>query len=130
MDFLVLSMLIGVIFTCLTLSYDIACQWSRNLKKRMPQFPSFMQLPPSVLDNIKFVIPKFHLYSHGAKCQTIFSLNFLKFSARTDAEDPERGWSWFNPLSMSTREMGAGARQDTLDDHTAAWNWRKINDFG
>jgi hypothetical protein len=130
MDFLLLATLHGVIITLLMLSYDIACQWSRNFKKRIPQFPSFMQLPSTILDAIKFVIPKFHIYGHGTKCQTQFSLNFLKHSARTDGEEPERWWAHINPVSMSTREMGQGARHDTIDDHAAAWNWRKVTNLG
>jgi hypothetical protein len=31
---------------------------------------------------------------------------------------------------MSTKEMAPGARLDTLDDHAAAWNFRKIVGFG
>jgi len=130
MDFLVLSTLIGVIITSLMISYDIACQWSRNFKKRIGQFPSHMQLSPAVLDTVKYVIPKFHIYGHGSKCQTRFSLNFLKYSARTDGEEPERWWAHINPISMSTREMGHGSRYDTIDDHAAAWNWRKITNLG
>jgi hypothetical protein len=130
MDFLVLSTLVGVVIIFLTISYDIACQWSRNIKKRMPRFPSFMQIPPNILNGIKYVILKFHIYGHGSKCQTQFSLNFLKHSAHTDGEEPERWWAHINPVSMSTREMGLGARHDTIDDHVAAWNWRKIVNLG
>ena len=50
--------------------------------------------------------------------------------ARTDGEDPEHWWAHINPVSMSTKEMGPGARLDTLDDHAAAWNWWKITRFG
>jgi len=114
----------------LTFSYDIVCQWSRNLTRRLGQLPSWMQPPPAMLDNLKFVIPKFHIYGHGSRCQTKFSLNFLLFSGRTNGEEPERWWAHINPVSGSTKEMGAGARHDTIDDHAAAWNWRKITKFG
>jgi len=50
--------------------------------------------------------------------------------AHTDSEDPECWWAHINPASMSTKEMGPGARLDTLDDHTGAWNWQKIVGFG
>jgi len=130
MDFLVLFTLTGVIITSLMISYDIVCQWSRNFKARLLQFPPHMQLSRSVLDTIKYVIPKFHIYGHGSKCQSRFSLNFQRHSARTDGEEPERWWAHINPISMSTREMGQGSRHDTIDDHAAAWNWRKITNFG
>jgi hypothetical protein len=130
MDFIVLFTLIGVAWMQLVISYDIACQWSRNLAKRVPQFPDWMQIPPAVVDLVRFVIPKFHIYGHGNSCQTKFSLNYLKWSARTNGEEPERWWAHINPVSMQTKEMGPHARQDTLDDHAAAWNWRKITGFG
>jgi hypothetical protein len=130
MDFIVLSTLMDTKAASLTLSYDIACQWSRNLRKRVTQFPEKMQLQPSVLRTIKFVIPKFHIYGHGRQCQTRFSLNFLPYSARTNGEEPERWWAHINPISMSTREMTAGARHDTIDDHARSWNWHKITNLG
>jgi hypothetical protein len=130
MDFITLATLIGVVFTTLTISYDIVCQWSRNFKNRVGQFPAWMQPPPAVLNAATYVIPKFHIYGHGTPCQTRFSLNFLPYSARTNGEEPERWWAHINPVSMSTKEMGAGARHDTIDDHAAAWNWRKITNFG
>lgn len=130
MDFIVFSSLIGTIFRLLVFSYDIACQWSRNLPKRIAQLPETMQLDPEQLKATRFVIPKFHIYAHGISCQSLFSLNFLPFMARINGEEPERWWAHINPVSMSTKEMGPGARLDTLDDHAAAWNWQKITGMG
>ena len=130
MDFIVLSALVGSFMLALTLSYDICCQWSRNLIKRMPQFPPFMRISNDRLRSAKFLIPKFHIYSHVAKCIANYSPNFLRWSAASDLEDPERWWAHINPISMSTREMSEGARNDTIDDHARAWNWRKITKFG
>jgi hypothetical protein len=130
MDFIALYTLHDADLKLLTFSYDIACQWSRNLKDRIRQLPPVMQPPNRVMDSTKFVIPKMHIYGHGKSCQTRYSLNFLKYSARTDGEDPERWWAHINPVTTSTREMGPGSRQDTIDDHAAAWNFRKIVGFG
>ena len=130
MDFIVFFGLIGTILQQLVFFYDIACQWSRNLAKRLPQLPEIMRLNSEQLAAARFVIPKFHIYAHGLSCQTLFSLNFLPFMARTNGEEPERWWAHINPVSMSTKEMGPGARLDTLDDHAAAWNWRKITGMG
>jgi hypothetical protein len=129
-DFVLFFMLIGVLVAQLTLSYDIICQYFRNLGKRRLQFPKWMQIPKFIFKSITYVIPKFHIYGHGRKCQTKFSLNFLKWSARSDCEDPEWWWAHINPLSMQTKEMSPGARHDTIDDHVASWNWRKIVGFG
>jgi hypothetical protein len=130
MDFIVFSSLMGTTVRQLVFSYDIACQWSRNLSKRLPQLPESMRLNPEQLSGARYVIPKFHIYAHGLSCQSLFSLNFLPFMARTNGEEPERWWAHINPVSMSTKEMGPGARLDTLDDHAAAWNWRKITGMG
>jgi hypothetical protein len=120
----------GTIFTMLVFSYDIVCQWFRNLRDRIPQLPKAMRISPRVFVNIRYVIPKFHIYSHGSSCQHRFSLNFLRWSARTNGEDIERWWAHANPVSMSTKEMAPGSRTDTIDDHAAAWNFRKIVRFG
>jgi hypothetical protein len=130
MDFMVLFTLVNAFVMLLVLSYDIACQWYKNLKTRNTQFPRWMQIPDPLLRSAKYVIPKFHIYGHGNSCQYRFSLNFLKWSARTNGEEPERWWAHINPVSMSTKEMSPGARHDTIDDHAAAWNWRKIVGFG
>ncbi|KAF7970236.1 hypothetical protein HWV62_24724 [Athelia sp. TMB] len=129
-DFILFSVLFGLVVRWLVLSYDICCQYSRNLVKRSRQLPASMQpADPKLLSEAKLVIPKMHLHNHGESCQLNFNLNFLEHSAETDAEDPERFWSWENPGSMSTREMTDGARYEVLCDHVAAWNWGKITSF-
>lgn len=90
-----------------------------------------MQVAPNgLLRKVKYVIPKFHLHNHGLKCHLGFNLNFLRFSAQSDLEDPERWWAHINPISMSTREMTAGSSIDLINNHAAGWNWRKITGFG
>lgn len=130
MDFIIFSAIYMSLVLLLTFSYDICCQWSRNVRKQIPQLPRALQPPPDILRNAKLVIPKFHLHNHGLKCQLNFNLNFLRGSAQSDLEDPERYWAHQNPVSMSTREMSEGARHDTLSDHAGSWNWRKITNFG
>ena len=76
-----------------------------------------------------YAVPKFHLPAHVLKCQV----------ERTDREAPEQGWSYINGVASSTKEMGPGSRQDTLDDpldtldnhfghahHFGDYNWRKF----
>lgn len=97
--------------------------------RRISNLPESFQ---SFMHNLflTFVIPKFHITAHGPKCQSVYSLNLRQFMGRTDGENIERGWAWMNPASLSTREMGPGARRDTLDDQWAAWNWRQITRLG
>jgi Kyakuja-Dileera-Zisupton transposase len=130
MDFIVFYTLAFSILTNIVFSYDIACQWYRNLKTRMLRLPREMWISCDLFNALLFFIPKVHIYAHGPKCQYVYSFNFRKWSARTDGEDPERFWSHINPASLSTREMSPGARFDALDSHAAHWNWRKITKLG
>ena len=113
----------------LVISYDIACQWSRNFETRYANLPPHIKFNPN-WGNIQYVIPKFHIAAHGLSCQSRYSLNFLRYMGRTDGENIERGWAWMNPASLSTREMGPGTRQDALDDQWSFWNWRILVRIG
>lgn len=129
MDYIFLSSLWGVLTTLLLVTYDIACQWNKKLPARVREYPLELQLA-FFKNRSHFAVPKFHLKGHGDACQSPYSLNYLPYSSRTDGEGIERGWSHINPLATSTREMGPGFRQDTIDDHWSAWNWRKIVGLG
>ncbi|KAF5384117.1 hypothetical protein D9615_003278 [Tricholomella constricta] len=110
----------------LVVSYDIACQWSIHIWKRMEKYPKRLHLDAEGRQHIVFLVPKFHLPAHVMACQTVFSFNYNWGVGRTDGEAPERGWSHINPVATSTREMGPGSRQDTLDDHFGVSLLRKI----
>lgn len=89
------------------------------------------KLDPSQMQTmVEYVIPKFHIAAHGSSCRSCYSLNFLRYMGRTDGENIERGWAWMNPASLSTREMGPGARHDTLDDQWSSWNFRIMTRIG
>jgi len=114
-------------------SYDIACQWGVNFRKRMSSrlYPNWMVEDTGLDDkDIRFLVPKFHLPAHVLSCQTNFSFNFHSNVGRTDGEAVERAWSSLNALSGSTREMGPGARQDTLNNHMGDRNWKKTFQLG
>src|ERR1700710_2685818 len=129
MDYLFFSTLRCLSLDVLNVSYDIACQWHKKLWARMDSLPSAMHLNhPNMA--ITFFVPKFHLPAHIMECQTRFSWNFIPGVGRTDGEAPERGWANINPVASSTKEMGPGARRDTLDDHFADWNWKKVIQLG
>ncbi|KAG2355521.1 hypothetical protein BDR07DRAFT_1453748 [Suillus spraguei] len=113
----------------LNVSYDIACQWSKHLWDRMSTYPSRLHFERD-RKTMTFLIPKFHLPAHIAACQISFSHNLIKGMGRTDGEAPERGWANIYPVATSTREMGPGARRDTLDDHFGYYNWKKVTNFG
>ncbi|TFY58980.1 hypothetical protein EVJ58_g6064 [Rhodofomes roseus] len=108
-------------------SYDISCQWSRNLWSRLTAYG----LPFDPADHrFRFLIPKFHLPAHQSSCQTGYSFNFTAGVGRTDGEAVERGWAAVNPFASSTKEMGPGHRHNVLDDVFGDYNWRKVRQMG
>lgn len=123
MDYIFISSLAQNAPQCVIVSYDIACQWSKNLHTRVDTYP-----PHLTLDNHRlcFLVPKWHLAAHRVECRTRFSFNFTPWVGRTDGEAPERGWAAANGLATSTKGMGPGFRRDTLDDHFGDYNWRKV----
>lgn len=129
MDYIFLSSLMGIAVACVLISYDIACQWSRNLTKRVKAFPLSMQ-EAFLRILLLFAVPKFHLPAHGGKCQSPYALGLIKGAGRVDGEGIERGWSLMNAIATATREMGPGFRHDTMDDHWQSLNWRKIVGLG
>ena len=127
MDLILLASLVGTDNAYLVISYDIACQWSRNFTtKCLVGYPALFQSAILTLVCLSFVVLKFHLPAHKPKCYSLYSLNFRQGSARTDGECPERGWSHIGPLAPSTSEMGPGARHDVLDFHWSMFNFTKI----
>ncbi|KAG6828010.1 hypothetical protein H0H92_009670 [Tricholoma furcatifolium] len=129
MDYLFYTSLFRLKLRAIYVSYDIACQWSIHLRERMLQLDrDFLIFDPEVF--IKFVVPKFHLPAHIARCRSNFSLNYTFGAGRTDGEAPERGWAEVNPLASSTKEMGPGSRRDCLDAHFGDYNWRKVVGMG
>ncbi|KAJ7789959.1 hypothetical protein B0H14DRAFT_3094779 [Mycena olivaceomarginata] len=128
MDYLYFMSLLGTLLLSFFVSYDIACQWYKNLWGRMAIFPAEAQL--SGEKKFVFLVPKFHLPAHIEECNVNFSFNLTPFVGRTDGEAPERGWADANRLANSTSISGPGARRDTLDAHFQYSNWKKITKLG
>lgn len=129
MDYILLATLGGFLCVYLMVVYDIACQWSKHSEERLTDISHPLHLQIADVD-IEYAIPKGHIGAHGPACQTNFSLNYLPGSARTDGEGVERDWAHMNGLVPSTREMGHGNRQETMNDHWGAWNWQKFVKLG
>ncbi|KAM6503686.1 hypothetical protein JOM56_000629 [Amanita muscaria] len=114
----------------LVVSYDIACQWSKNLNARIILYgPSRGSEAFQKLSTTTFAVPKAHLPVHQDFCKTRYSFNLLPRMGRTDGEAPERGWAATNAVASSTKEMGPGSRRDTLDDHFGDYNWKKVTNL-
>ncbi len=129
MDYGVLKTLMSETPKSVVISYDIGCQWHKNLWKRIDRYGP--DLTPALRpDNVVVLVPKFHLPAHIAECQEEFSFNLETKVGTTDGEAPERGWAASNLMASSTKEMGPGSRHDTLDDHWGDANWRKCISIG
>ncbi|KAF7321207.1 hypothetical protein HMN09_00209300 [Mycena chlorophos] len=106
-------------------SYDIACQWSKNLLARLAALPNLVRLK-IVLAMYRFVIPKMHIKGHVLLCQLLFSLYLALASGQLDGEGIERIWAMCGGVAASTKSSGPGARSDQLEDHWGFWNWSKL----
>ena len=129
MDYFLLSILKMNLPQRLVVSYDIACQWSRNINRRCDKYPP-NAISSGDIDEIVYLVLKFHLPAHINQCQVDYSFNLVPHVGRTDGEAPECGWAAINSVATSTKEMGPGSRRDTLDDHFGDYNWRKIAQMG
>ncbi|KAJ7776650.1 hypothetical protein DFH07DRAFT_865726 [Mycena maculata] len=126
MDYMFLASIAGSDLMRFFVSYDIACQWHIHIWKRLAAYADETLMIDGTKKFMTFLVPKFHLPVHIESCNLRFSFNLTRDVGRTDGEAPERGWANANPLAGHTKEMGPGARRDTLDDHWNDWNWKKI----
>jgi hypothetical protein len=74
MDYVFFSAIIGVA-TLVTVAYNIACQWHKNLWHRAKLLPNSLQ-PIIGRPHVDFKIRKLHLQAHEWKCQPVFSFNY------------------------------------------------------
>ncbi|KAF7325925.1 CxC2 domain-containing protein [Mycena kentingensis (nom. inval.)] len=126
MDWIFLSLLRHVSHLLwIIVSYDIVCQWTKNLKERVKNLAPRLRIQV-VWALMRFVIPKLHILGHVALCRLLFSLLLLRGGAQTDGEGIERPWSMIGAVAASTRASGPGSRSDQLDNHWSFWNWRKL----
>ncbi|KAJ7810465.1 hypothetical protein B0H13DRAFT_2384593 [Mycena leptocephala] len=86
MDYLLLSALLVFAMWWIVVSYDIACQFSKNFWLRMEKMPEHMRLR----------ILQENVWTHG--------------------EEVEQNWAFSNGVAASTKLMGPGSRHATLED--------------
>jgi hypothetical protein len=150
MDWIFMAALAGVALLCLTISYDIACQWRIHLlerakkiegKRRAVEIPTRAEdvtasgsqtdaAPPPPMTNlgdfdIQFCLPVWHAQAHEVLCQTDNSLSYALGVGRTDGEGIERTWAVLNPVGFATKEMGEGGRHDAIENKIDHMNFEK-----
>ncbi|KAI0640393.1 hypothetical protein C8Q79DRAFT_921614 [Trametes meyenii] len=113
-------------------TYDIHCQYIKNLRKRLEsQFGVVLGELDSIvsaeLPELIAAIGKYHLCMHKGDCRYKHSLHFLPGSCMTDGETLERIWAVTNAIARRTREMSAGHRHDVLNDHYSDLNVRRLH---
>jgi hypothetical protein len=124
MDYIVMASIVGIMLMMLTISYDIACQWKKNLASRNAKLPRRIRLDLSSVE-VQCGLPVWHASSHELECSNENSLSFLVGVGKSDGEGVERTWADLNPASFHTKEMGVGNRADTLEDKVDSHNFLK-----
>lgn len=108
----------------ISVSYDIWCQFSKNLEERVNRgFPEYMPL----MEYIRGCVPKLHINGHNEYCQIYYSFIYEPYSGMTCGEGIESAWSEQNHAAAFTKEQNPGHRHDTLDDFNGYWNWTKFH---
>ncbi len=108
----------------ISISYDIWCQFSKNLNNRTRcYFPEYTPL----LKCIRGSVPKMHINGHNKDCQINHSFVYEPYSGMTCGEGIESAWSEQNHAAASTKEQNPGHQHDTLDDFNGYWNWTKFH---
>ncbi|KAH6869702.1 hypothetical protein BKA70DRAFT_1379599 [Coprinopsis sp. MPI-PUGE-AT-0042] len=107
MTYIFFAAVMAVALLRIVITYDIACQWSKNLYSRMETLPE--ELNKATTD-----------------CQANFALGYREGNGRTCGDEIEGTWDHTNSLGTSVREMAPGARHETLNDHFGGYNFHKI----
>ncbi|KAJ7853407.1 hypothetical protein B0H13DRAFT_2358947 [Mycena leptocephala] len=125
MDFLLLAVLMALNLFWIVVSYNIACQYAINFWHRMAAFPENMRLKIK-LENIWWKVPNFHLPPHKKKCHAPYSFHWMWGAGMTHGEGIEQNWSFSNGVAGSTRLMGPGSREATLEDIFGFHNYDRL----
>ncbi|KAJ7039475.1 hypothetical protein C8F04DRAFT_1254756 [Mycena alexandri] len=124
MDYILMSALAGFALLALTISYDIACQWQKNLPERNTKLDTWIRLDLERV-NVQCGIPVWHAGSHEKECEDENSLKYLEGVGKSDGEGVERFWSHVGLAAYHTKDMGLGNRADTLENQIDYHNHQK-----
>jgi hypothetical protein len=103
-------------------SYDCACQYCVNARKR---FAEFLPDVAPIIERARWAVPALHVQGHKEDCMYAFSTAYMEGVGHFHGETAEHYWPEANQLGPHVRQMNTGHRQDTLDDHHGDWNWKK-----
>ncbi|KAF7299453.1 CxC2 domain-containing protein [Mycena indigotica] len=125
-DYVVMATLQGEKVINVTISYDIACHWQVLLPARGERIRQRGDLTTDLSKyKMQFALPVWHASAHEINCRSKNTLSYAHGVGKTDGEGIERTWSLLNPSAWATKEMGEGARHDTLEDKIDHLNFEK-----
>ncbi|KAI5894719.1 uncharacterized protein SCHCODRAFT_02598112 [Schizophyllum commune H4-8] len=124
MTFILFSALLAVNVMTVVLSYDIACQFDKNLARRMEQLPAHLHIDEDV--EIATIVPNFHLPAHRDSCHSRYSYHYLNGGGNGNGEGIEQNWVVTNGVAYQARHMGPGGFRLLLETTLSYANWRKV----
>jgi len=98
--------------------YDIGCQYSIHLKKRIGH-----RLPPGL--EIDCAIGLFHVHAHQESCFFRYATSLIPGAGIVAGEILESLWSSLNSISPTARTATLAHRAEILDDHACDSNEKK-----
>ncbi|KIY51430.1 hypothetical protein FISHEDRAFT_37122 [Fistulina hepatica ATCC 64428] len=111
------------------ISYDAACQFSKNWLKRIrEEYPDLVSFAESA--RVRWVIPAMHVEGHTEDCTYQYGTCYKECCGHFHGETAEHFWPTLNQFCKVTRQMTAGHRHDALTMFTNAWNWKKVSSLG
>ena len=113
-DDIFLSAILGIM-VLLFVSYNITCQWSKNLKMCILTFLKKMHFD-CAKTSVWFGISNKHFYAHSLN-HLKYSFNYFKYVAHTYSEGIEPYWSYINPVMLSMHEMSLKACHELMNNH-------------
>ncbi|TRM57177.1 hypothetical protein BD626DRAFT_412511 [Schizophyllum amplum] len=128
MDFILWSAIKGEKVDNIMLTYDIGCQWKKNLYTRVLKLPEDYQpimRNGQPIPNIDVRLPVWHGNVHEIACRTANSMRYAGGAGKPDGEGPERIWAAMNSMASATKEMGEGVRDGVIEGWTAHHNTQK-----
>ncbi|EAU81827.2 hypothetical protein CC1G_12943 [Coprinopsis cinerea okayama7 len=104
-------------------AYDINCQFSKNLRKRMSE-GRYLKLREDLA--MVYGIGLFHVHAHQESCLARYSLSFIKGAGNSAGEILESLWAVVNEVARVTSTMTLGHRMEVLDAIFGDINWKKM----
>src|SRR6267154_3019723 len=83
MDYIFFSAVVGLSLLFLSVSYDLSCQWKKNLFSRMLQLLEELHIDTEAV-KVQFGLPTWHAHAHEMSCQMENALNLQEGVGRTD----------------------------------------------